>query len=107
MTWAPDNFILHLIGHGGKQQNVFYRYNRESGKSSKWLDLPGDFSHEYFPKMSDDGRYLIFGASTGGYEHDIADYEIFLWQIGTAGEDATRVTFHAGNDCWPDIYIAR
>jgi hypothetical protein len=105
LSWAPCNEYLYLIGHGGKQKNVFYRYDRQTGRAAKWLDLPGDHSHEYFPRMSNCSRYLVFGASTGGHELDIADYEIFLWKIGTPPEQAIRLTYHTSNDCWPDIHV--
>jgi Tol biopolymer transport system component len=108
LSWAPCYSYLYLVvARGGRQRNAFYTYDRQTGESTKWFDLPGEFSHEYFPRMSDDGRYLVFGASTGGHEHDIADYEIFLWEIGTAWEEAARVTFNSGNDCWPDVHVVR
>ncbi|MBN1557112.1 MAG: PD40 domain-containing protein [Lentisphaerae bacterium] len=105
LSWAPGNAYLYLIGHGGKQKNVFYRYNRDTGRSTQWLDLPGDHSHEYFPRVSRCNRYLVFGASTGGHELDVADYELFIWEIGKPPEQAVRLTYHTANDCWPDIYI--
>ena len=44
------------------------------------MDLPGAYSHEYFPRVSNDGRWLVWGAAASGHEHDRADYEIFVWQ---------------------------
>jgi hypothetical protein len=44
------------------------------------MDLPGAYSHEYFPKLSNDGRWLVWGAAAEGHEHDRADYEIFVWE---------------------------
>jgi hypothetical protein len=69
------------------------------------LDLPGDYSHEYFPRVSNDGRFLIFAASAEGHEHDRADYEIYLWEIGSPASEALRLTYHGGNDQWPDIWV--
>jgi Tol biopolymer transport system component len=71
------------------------------------VDLDGEFSHEYWPKDSANGEYLVFGASRGKHhhEHDVADYEIFLWKVGSDPSKATRLTFHTGNDNWPDVYI--
>ena len=46
----------------------------------------------------------MLGASAGGHEHDVADYEIFLWQVGAPADQVQRLTFHSGNDNWPDIY---
>ena len=69
------------------------------------MDLPQDFSHEYFPKLSNDGKWLVWGASQGDHEHDLADYEIFLWKLGRPWEEAVRITYNPANDRWPDIYV--
>lgn len=103
--WNKNGELLYHVGHGGKQKNAFYLYDARSGDYQKWLDLPGEFSHEYFPRLSNDEKYLVFGASKGGHEHDSADYENFLWQLGAPVESAVRLTYHTGNDNWPDIYI--
>lgn len=105
LTWSKNGSFLYLVGYGGKMENAFYLYHPLTGKTTKWLDLPGEYSHEYFPKLSNDENYLVFGASKGGHEHDSADYEIFLWQVGAPAESATRMTFHTGNDNWPDVYL--
>lgn len=105
INWAPDGSYLIQVGKGGKQDNAFYKIDYPELNVSKWLDLPGDFSHEYFPKLSNTQDFLIFGASRGGHEHDTADYEIFLWRLGSAATTAVRLTHHADNDNWPDIYL--
>ena len=53
--------------------------------------------------------YMVFGASRSPkeHEHDVADYEIFLWKKGSDAGKATRLTFHTGNDNWPDVYIEK
>ena len=105
LTWMNDSGNLCFVDDGGRQKNTFYMHNPRTGKTTKWHDNPGSYSHEYFPKLSDDGRYLVYGASTGGHEHDAADYEIFLWNIKDADDKAVRLTYHTGNDCWPDAFI--
>ncbi len=67
----------------------------------------GAYSHEYFPRLSNDGHWLIWGAAAEGHEHDRADYEIFVWEIGTTWETAIRLTYHPGNDQWPDLHVKR
>lgn len=71
------------------------------------IDLQGEFSHEYWPQESSNGKYMVFGASRSHkeHEHDVADYEIFLWKNGSQPHEATRLTFHTGNDNWPDVFI--
>ncbi len=106
LTWAPDFSYLVYMDKGGKMKNAFYRIDPQTLKRSAiWLDLPEPYSHEYFPRVDNTMRYLVCGAAAKGHEHDKADYEIFLWKIGTPAEQAVRLTWHNGNDCWPDIYL--
>lgn len=74
------------------------------------INLKGEFVHEYWPKDSaNDSGYMVFGASRSSkeHEHDTEDYEIFLWKKGSDSGSATRLTFHTGNDNWPDAYIEK
>jgi dipeptidyl aminopeptidase/acylaminoacyl peptidase len=104
-TWAPDGERLLWIeaeGHGGTR----VMFGRPDGRDRQVLiDLPGAMSHEYFPKLANDGRWLIWGASAGGHEHDRADYELFVWELGTPWDGAVRLTHHPGNDQWPDLWV--
>ena len=86
-------------------KNRILRAPAGGGPPSLLLDLPGEYSHEYFPRVSSDGRFLVFAASAGGHEHDRADYEIFLWEIGRPAGTALRLTWHSGNDQWPDLWV--
>jgi Tol biopolymer transport system component len=106
VAWSRGRRGLFFVGHGGRQQNALYTL--VPGERPKlWLDLPGALSHEYFPRQSPDGRFLVFAASAGGreHEHDAGDYELFLWRIGDPAESAVRLTWHTGNDSWPDIFL--
>lgn len=105
VMWAPSGDFLTYVQKGGHQTNQIMRYDPISKKKTRLLDLPGDFSHEYFARLSADERYLVFAASGGGHEHDLADYEIFLWPVGANAKDATRLTFNKGNDSWPDVWL--
>jgi hypothetical protein len=69
------------------------------------MDVPGRRSHEYFPQLSSDGQWMVWGITQRGHDHDLADYEIYLWHVGDAAEGAVRLTYHSGNDRWPDIFI--
>jgi hypothetical protein len=69
------------------------------------MDLPGRRSHEYFPELSSDGKWLIWAATQRGHDHDTADYEIYLWQVGSSPDKAVRLTHNSGNDRWPDLFL--
>jgi hypothetical protein len=105
-AWSRDRRSIFFVGHGGRQQNALYTLV-PGGRAELWLDLPGALSHEYFPRQSPDGKFLVFAASAGGreHEHDAGDYELFLWRIGDPAEKAVRLTYHTGNDAWPDLYL--
>ena len=105
LYWSSDGRWLYQVGHGGKQKTMFYRVDPGTLAATPLLDLPGEFSHEYWPKDSNDGQWMVFGASRGDHEHDVADYELFLWPIGKPVDSVTRITFHSGNDNWPDVFI--
>jgi len=105
LSWAPQGEFLYWVDHGGLMQNRIYKQNHGSDEVQPWLDLPEPYSHEYFPRLSRNGRYLVLGASRGGHEHDVADYEIFLWPVGSPSERAVRLTWHTGNDGWPDLFL--
>ncbi|MCK5707270.1 MAG: flippase-like domain-containing protein [Candidatus Aureabacteria bacterium] len=100
LTWSLDGLYLYFV-----EKNAIHKYFPKEEKRELWFELSGDYSHVYFPKVDNTGNYLILGACAKGHEHDTADYEIFLWKIGTDMKKVIRMTFHTGNDNWPDIYI--
>lgn len=105
-TWAPDGAVLWTAatGRGGTQ---IMHTTALGAQGEVFIDLPGRYSHEYFPKLSNDGRWLVWGAAAEGHEHDRADFEIFVWEVGTPWEQAVRLTYHPGNDQWPDLFVGR
>jgi Tol biopolymer transport system component len=114
INWTPSGdevYWVHPTGNGGSR---VLHLPIADGKASKsdadldaitLIDIPGRRSHEYFPQLSADGRWLVWAATQRGHDHDIADYEIYLWEVGTPPETAARLTWHSGNDRWPDIFI--
>jgi Periplasmic component of the Tol biopolymer transport system len=114
INWTPagdEIYWVHPTGNGGSR---VLHLPVASGKPTKsdadldaitLIDLPGRRSHEYFPQLSADGKWLVWAATQRGHDHDIADYEIYLWEVGTPADSAVRLTFHSGNDRWPDIFV--
>ncbi len=105
INWAPDSSFLYHVGHGPGRRNVFYKIDPEILERELWFQAPGEYSHQYFPKISNTGDIMVYGASAGGHEHDTADYEIFLWPIGSPMSKVSRLSFHTSNDNWPDIFL--
>jgi hypothetical protein len=114
INWTPDGQRIYWVNPTGNGGSEVFQMPIAAGKPQrelsddelKFIDIPGRRSHEYFPQLSADGRWLVWGATQRGHDHDIADYEIYIWELGTPADKATRLTFHSGNDRWPDIFIS-
>jgi Tol biopolymer transport system component len=104
-TWTPDGHGVLWIETGGHGGTRVMTGTADGADRRVLMDLPGARSHEYFPKLSNDGRWLVWAASAEGHEHDRADYDIFLWSVGTPWQRAIQLTQHPGNDQWPDLWI--
>ena len=114
INWTPagdEIYWVHPTGNGGSRVLHLPVAGGKPTKSDSdldaitMIDIPGRRSHEYFPQLSADGKWLVWAATQRGHDHDIADYEIYLWEVGTGAETAVRLTFHSGNDRWPDIFL--
>ncbi len=116
INWFPsgDSVIrMNSTGNGGSEVLAFPvvdgkpKNPKASIADIRFIDRPGRRSHEYFPQISSDGNWLVWASTQRGHDHDIADYEIDIWNIHTPQEQAVRLTFHTGNDRWPDIFIEK
>jgi len=120
INWFPDNKkVLRMNegqGNGGTEvlairiDDQGKPVDKVTGmaipKEIRFMDLPGRRSHEYFPQLDKSGQWMVWCATQAGHQHDIFDYEVYLWNIATdKNKDPVRLTFHTGNDRWPDIFI--
>lgn len=113
INWTPDHsaiYWVHPTGNGGSRILKMPIADGAPPKDAdvdqaEFMDLPGRRSHEYFPELSSDGKWLVWGITQRGHDHDTADYEIYLWEVGSPKEKAVRLTYNSGNDRWPDIFL--
>ena len=105
MNWSSDGSFLYWSDHGGPSGLQFFRSDSDPVEPVMWLDIPTTYSHQYFPRLSGNGKLMVMAGSEGGHEHDSADYEIHIWRVGEPMQNVSRVTFHSGNDCWPDLFL--
>ena len=113
INWHPEGKRIYWINPSGNGGSEVFSVAVEGGKPDKeyayeemrFVDIPGRRSHEYFPQMNADATWMVWGATQRGHDHDTAPYEIYIWEIAAAPEQITRVSFHSGNDRWPDIHV--
>ncbi len=96
-------------GYGVKTAGQFIRFNLSDGGDPVIFNKrSGEWSHTYFPCVSEDGKWLIYGACPPDqHSHNTSDYEVFLVRLdnwSTAG-DPIRLTFHKATDRWPRMHI--
>ena len=114
VNWFPSGDRIFWVNPSGNGGSEIFSAAVKDGKladpgakyeSLKWVDLPGKQSHEYFCKLSQDGKWLVWCATIFGHDHDIYDYDVFCWKVGAPIDQAARLTFHTCNDRWPDIFV--
>lgn len=115
INWFPSgDRMIRMNENTGRGGTEVFAFEVKDGvpvnpdapyESLRFMDLPGPRSHEYFPVISRNGRWMVWCATDRGHDHDIYDYEVFIWRIGSPANEAVRLTFHTGNDRWPDIFI--
>jgi hypothetical protein len=113
IAWFPQgDRILWVNPSGNGDSEVLAEPIKDGAPTSaltleqtRFIDIPGRRSHEYFPQLDPTGKWLVWAATQRGHDHDIADYEIYVWEVGAPAAEATRLTFHSANDRWPDIFI--
>jgi hypothetical protein len=110
-TPPTGSYVYHVCGGG--VCSTFpdpYRMslNDVSTRSSYKPEIAhadSDWGHEYFPRVSNDNKWLSYGATTGCHDHDTCDYEIFIHKLGAGSSDRTRITTHSKNDQWPHLWV--
>jgi len=105
LSWFPGYKQLVFTDHGHVGDNAFYTIAPDGSRLQSLLDLSTAYHHLYFPRFSNDGTWLIYGASRGDHEHDLADYDIFLWKIGAPVQSILPLASDPCNDSWPDIHL--
>jgi hypothetical protein len=102
-TAAPSEVLVMKVENCAPVDNIG---GLRVPRKMRLMDLPGRRSHEYFPKFDDTkGEWMVWCATDAGHDHDLYDYEVYIWKRGAKAKEAVRLTFHSGNDRWPDIYI--
>jgi len=113
INWFPAGDRIYWVNPSGNGGSETFAVPVKQGKPTRdfsydqmrFVDIPGRQSHEYFPQQDRGGKWLVWAATRRGHDHDIANYDIFIWQVGAPADQAARLTFHSANDRWPDIYI--
>ena len=106
ITWVPGSGALLWMETGGTAAPRSWPAGPAGPATCSWTCRARTAT-----STSRGSRTMDAGSSgarrPSGHEHDRADYEIFVWQIGRPVSEAVRLTHHPGNDQWPDLFVPR
>lgn len=111
-TPPSGNWVYHVCGGtfcdtkpDVYKMKVTDRATRSSYQSEMSHD-DLDWGHEYFPRISNDNTWLVYGATNDGcHDHDTCDYEMFIHRINGGNANREQLTFDGGNDQWPHLFV--
>ena len=65
------------------------------------------YNYTYFPVVSEDRNWIVYGASPGDHSHTTSDYEIFIDRLQgwRAAGEPVRLTFDKATDRWPFLWV--
>jgi hypothetical protein len=108
-TAPAGDVVYHVNGDNPTKPDIYrLRLADLASRSSYGPEVAqpdADWGHTYFPRISNDNRWVAYGASTGCHDQWSCDYEIFLHYLGADPQSRTRLTFHGANDREPDLRV--
>jgi Tol biopolymer transport system component len=103
---TPDGRYMYWV-QGPKN---FRLWHIASNKEVQLLGEPPvkPFNYTYFPTVSHDGRWLLYGASPGQHSHTTSDYECYIQELHDWKPVGmpVRLSFDTATDRWPYLYVA-
>ncbi len=97
--FSPDG--LNLVWVYGGHHDIHIG-SSDGNHKTVFEDSISGRPHCYFPKWSNDGKYIVFAASPLA-DRNLSDYEIYIKPV--KGGEAVRLTFQGATDTWPDIFM--
>ena len=111
-TTPPDGNLVYQVSREGlSPPDIFSLDLADVTTRQSYKQVVGrpdaEWGHDYFPRISNDGRYLVYAASQGCHPWYECDYEVFLHELGKPLTESARLTTHPGNDNYPALYVGQ
>ena len=102
-AWFPDSGKIAWIRQRDvRQGSGIFAWDMATGTTEEIQDADLPWGHEYFPTVSADGKYLLWGACPEGqHSHETSRYQLFAKDL-TSGR-VTRLTDDLANNRWPKL----
>jgi uncharacterized protein (TIRG00374 family) len=98
--WFPNNNLFWIKRSGANAGSGIMHYDLIKNKNSILKDDGGPFGHEYFPSLTDDGKFLLYSASPESqHDHNTSNYQIYVYELSSG--ETYRLTYDKYNNRWP------
>lgn len=99
--WFGDSRRLAwILKHKVRERTGIYQFDMVTHESKELQDADAPRGHEYFPTVTKDNRFLLWGAcKPGEHGHFDSNYQIFVRDLN--GGFPVRITFDEFNNRWP------
>jgi hypothetical protein len=109
-TPPQGDMVYHICGEGCPAYPDIMRLDLKDRdtRASYTVEVSypdADWGHEYNPRVSTDGKWIVYMTSTGCHDGLGCDYEVFMHQLGTGPSERIRVTNNPTFDGYPDMYV--
>lgn len=89
----------------------FRIWDIQNNKENQLLGTPSyeKWNYTYFPRVSQDGRWLVYGASPDQHDHNTSDYEIFIQELKNwqpVGKPR-RISQDPKTDRWGTLWVGK
>ena len=64
-----------------------------------------DWGHEYMPQISNDGEWMVYGASISCHDWFACNYDIFIHALGAEPNERKRLVEDPANDNFPSLFV--
>ena len=98
--WLAPGRFFWVRGGGSRAGSGIFQLDSASGLQGPLADAGPPLGHEYFPALSRDGRFLLYGASPADeHSHVLANYQIYVKDLSTG--QVARITHDPFTNRWP------
>lgn len=102
---SPDGKTALYVHADGNGDRSIRAHTIGTGSEYTFIDMSGGESHEYNPKFSNDGKYVVFSACPNGQHTPTkSSYKLYLKKWGSS-DAPTKIIDMSGSNYDPDIYF--
>ncbi len=109
VTPPSGSLVYHVCGECPTSPDIYRMdladLHTRSSYAPEKADEDPNWGHEYTPRISKDGQWVVYQASNGCHASFTCDYEIFIHRLGASVTERTRVTQEPTFDGHPDLYV--